>query len=94
MLTNHQNDTRNLAARKATAVLEADWVEPDFGAIGVPFDMHVWRLGTVTREEEASVGARNAAQLHSVNHAFDRSNARQTGPFARFFAAIFVRSRS
>ena len=65
MLTNHQNDTRDLAARKATAVLQADRVEPDLGAIGVSFDMHVWWFGAVTSEEEAPVGANAKDGGHS-----------------------------
>ena len=56
MLTDHENDTRDLTARKAAAVLEADRIEPDLGAIGVALDVDVRRLSAITREEEAAVG--------------------------------------
>ena len=52
----HENDTRDLAARKAAAVMQADWIEPDLGAICIALDMDVRRLSAITREEEAAVG--------------------------------------
>lgn len=57
VLMHHQNDTRDLAARKATAVLEPDRIEPDLGPIGVALDMDVRWLGAITGEEKAAVGA-------------------------------------
>ena len=56
VLMNHQNDSRDLAARKAATVLEPDGIEPDLGAIGVAFDVDVRWLGAITGEEEAAVG--------------------------------------
>ncbi len=55
MLSHHQNDTREFAAGKPAALLEADRVQPDLGAIGIPLDMHMSGLGTVAREEEEPV---------------------------------------
>ena len=57
VLMNHQNDTRDLASRKAATVLEPDGIKPDLGAIGVALDMDVRWLGAITGEEEATVGA-------------------------------------
>ena len=56
VLMDHQNDTRDLAARKATALLQPNGIEPDLGAIGVASDVDMRRLGAITREEEAAVG--------------------------------------
>jgi len=55
VLSHHQNDTRQFAPGKPAAVLQADWVQPDLGAIGVALDVHVGWLGAVAREEEAPV---------------------------------------
>lgn len=55
MFPHRQNDTRELAARKPAALLKADRVQPDFGTIGIAFDMHMRRLGTVSREKEEPV---------------------------------------
>ena len=55
VLMDHENDTCNLAARKAAAVLKPDGIEPDLGAIGVALDVNVRRLSAITREEEAAV---------------------------------------
>lgn len=54
---NHENDTRELAPRKAAAVLKPHGIEPDLGAIGVALDVDVRWLAAVTREEEATIGA-------------------------------------
>lgn len=55
MLTDHQNDTRDLSARKATAVLKPDRIKPDLGAVGIALDMHMGRLRPISREKEAAV---------------------------------------
>lgn len=55
VLVNHKNDTRDLAARKAAAVLEPDGIKPDLGAIGIALNVDVRRLGAISREEEATV---------------------------------------
>ena len=52
----HQNDTRDLAARKATALLKPNRIEPDLGAIGVALHVDVRWLAAIAREEEAAVG--------------------------------------
>ena len=57
MLMDHQNNTRDLASRKAAAVLKPHWIKPDLGAIGVALHVDMRRLAAVTREEEAAVGA-------------------------------------
>ncbi len=56
VLMNHQNDTRDLASRKAAAVLKPDGIEPDLGAISVALDVDVRRLDAITPEEKAAVG--------------------------------------
>jgi hypothetical protein len=55
MFAYHENDTTQFTARKATAVLQANRVQPYLGAIGVTFDMHVRGFVSVTREKEESV---------------------------------------
>jgi len=57
VLMNHQNDTGDLASRKAATVLEADGIEPDLGAVGVALDVDVRWLGAITGKEEEAVGA-------------------------------------
>ena len=56
VLMDHANDTRDLPARKAAAVLEPDRIEPDLGAIGVALDVDVRWLSAIARVEEAAVG--------------------------------------
>lgn len=56
VLMDHQNDTRDLAARKATARLEPSGIEPNLGAIGVALGVDVRRLGAITGVEKAAVG--------------------------------------
>jgi len=55
VLAHHQNDTGEFATGKPTALLEADRIQPDLGAIGISLDMHMRWLGTVAREEEETV---------------------------------------
>lgn len=57
MLAHHQYDTSEFAAGKAAAVLEANRVQPHFGAIGIAFNVDVGRLVPIAREEKAAVRA-------------------------------------
>ena len=41
MLAHHQYDTSEFAAGKAAAILEANRVQPQFGAIGIAFHVDV-----------------------------------------------------
>ena len=67
MLAHHQYDTSEFAARKATAVLEANRVQPQLGAIGVALNVDVRRLIPIAGEEEAAVRADAKDGGHSEN---------------------------
>ena len=56
MFANHQNDTSQFAARKAAATIQNHRVEPELGAVRVPFHMDVRRFGPIAREEETPIG--------------------------------------
>ena len=52
MLTYHQNDTREFATWKATAILQANRVQPHLGAIGVALDVYVrWLIAIASLHE-------------------------------------------
>ncbi len=57
MFLHYHGDTRQLAAREATALLQADRIEPDFGAIRIALHVHVRGLRTITGVEEKAVRA-------------------------------------
>jgi hypothetical protein len=57
VLAHHQYDTSQFTARKATAVLETNRVQPHLGAIGIALNVDVGRLVPIAGEEEAAVRA-------------------------------------
>lgn len=55
MVTHHQNDTGEFAARKASTSLEPNRVQPHLGSIGIPLDVHVHWLVSIASEEEEPI---------------------------------------
>ncbi len=56
-LADHENDTGEFAARKATAGVKADRIEPNLGPIGIALDMDMRRLRAIASEEKEAVGS-------------------------------------
>jgi hypothetical protein len=54
MLAHHEYDTSEFAAGKAAAILEANRVQPQFGAIGIAFHVDVGRPRSDRRRRRSS----------------------------------------
>ena len=65
MFSHHQNDTRQFTARKAATLLEPYRIQPDLGAVGIPFNVHMWRLRSIAGEKEEPVRPETQNSRHS-----------------------------
>ena len=64
MFPHRQNDTCQFAARKAATLLEAHRIQPDLGAVGVPLNVHMWRLCSIAGEKEEPVWTETQNSRH------------------------------
>ena len=67
MFSIHHENTSQFGWGKASVVMEQNRIEPHFRAFRIAFDVHVRWLSTITREEEAAIGADAQNGGHGTN---------------------------
>jgi hypothetical protein len=64
VFTHHQNDTCQFAARKAATFLGARRIQPDLGAVGISFDVHMRQPCSIAGEKEEPVWTETPNSRH------------------------------
>lgn len=64
MFPHYGNDTCQFATLEAATLLEPYRIQPDLGAVGVSFDVHMRRLRSIAGEKEEPVWTETQNSRH------------------------------
>lgn len=74
MFAHHPYDTNELAARKAGAVVHTNRVQPHFGLMGIPLDMHMRRFVPIASKEKEPI--RTVSEIRTLRTRINRHRRR------------------